>query len=223
MDAGRDPRALEYGFAIAALCALAAGALARAPSPHAPHHTWLGWLRPLSWLTAFPGTLAAACAVRPEHWNQLHYGTLGVPLLWFTSGLYAVRAAAVSAEPSVRVHSTRSALTPATPPLATRDLRKQLFALLCAAGALAIAWLAPTLGGMAALERDFGDSAGSGGVLTAVVAGALAVAVLGVYMAEGLRDHGPAAPTSRRVRALRAIAFSLLALLGLGTYLVIGS
>jgi hypothetical protein len=77
------------------------------------------------------------------------------------------------------------------------------------------------LGGVAQLERDFGEAAAAGGLLSAIVGGALGVAVLAVFLSQSLRD-GPAPPSlSTRERVGRTLIFSLLALLGIITYFVV--
>ena len=219
MDAARNPRAFEYGLALAALFMLCGGALVRAPSAAMPQRQWL---RAGLWLLGFPAALAGACAVRPEHWNQVHYASLGLCTLWLTLCVYAATAAAVSSEPAERLQCTIHARGGEDAHIPREGAAMQrIWVALCVAGAIAITLIAPTLGGAAQLEREWGQSAATGGVLTAVVAGALGVTTLAVFLGQGLRDQRPMPRPPRRLVLKRALVFGLLALLGAGTFIAV--
>jgi hypothetical protein len=183
----------------------------------------LRWAQPLLLFGVFPLALAAALALRPEAMNTQLYGPLGTVLLALSLCGYGA-AAAVSLDrgadllPVAHVALGRD---PWDAPPPERSRRQRAFVALCFAGAAGIALVAPTLGGASALERAWGDAAAVGGVLSAVVASALGVTVLAVYMAAGLRASSATERPPRGDVTLRVVWFLFLALLGAVTYLIV--
>jgi hypothetical protein len=107
----------------------------------------------------------------------------------------------------------------AVPP--ERGMRQRLFIALCVTGAGAIALVAPTLGGTSVIERAWGDAAGVGAVLSAVVAAALGIAVLAIYLPNALRARGASDQPPRADTTLRVAWFLFLAMLGAVTYFIV--
>jgi hypothetical protein len=99
-------------------------------------------------------------------------------------------------------------------------LGQSLLTLACAAGAVALTLLAPTLGGQAALEAAWGEAAAAGAVLAAVAGGALGVALVTVFLGAAYRAVPRSFAHATR-RPFRVLSAFLLALLGLGTYLLV--
>jgi hypothetical protein len=219
MDAGREPRALEYGLSLLCALALGAGAVGTLWGRAEP----LRWVRAVCFLFAFPTLLAATCAARPEHWNELHYSTLGLCTLWLALCVYGASAAALCTEPASRLTGQLRSLDGAAPAAAQQfGAARQLWACMCGAAAIALTLVAPTLGGPDDLEHAFGDAAASGGVLTAVVGGALGVSTLAIFVGQGLRERRRPRPAPGREIWRRTLLFLALAALGASTYWVIG-
>jgi hypothetical protein len=218
LDATRTIGPLEVALGSACLSALIAGALvpARGGSRAARDR-----LQPVLWLVAFPALIAASCGARPERWNQHLYGSFGLVLLWLALCAYGAKAALVSAGEPPRLPSTSLPLDEPIPPPGGDSLRQRGLALLCMAGGAAIALIAPTWGGLAPLEQAWGDAALTGGVLTAVIGGALGVTTIAVFLGQGLREVSPMRPPSRKEVLLRALGYLWLALLGAVTYFIV--
>jgi hypothetical protein len=183
----------------------------------------LRWARPALLLVVFPVALTAALALRPEQANAQLYGPLGILLLALSLCAYGA-AAAVSVDPGAEeLRTTHAALgsDPWDAPPPDRGLRQRGFIAVCFAGAAGVALIAPTLGGQSAVEHAWGDAASAGGVLTAVVAAALGVAVLAVYMGSALRAKATPERTPRGDVALRIVWLLFLALLGAVTYFIV--
>ncbi len=177
-------------------------------------------LRPFLLLCAHPAALGAAMVARPEGVNQQMYGPLALGLLWLSLCAYGASAATACASrgPSLRAAHVPLGKEPWDSAPAERPCSPRAFVGLCCAGAAALCLLAPAMGGLPALEQAWGEAALDGGVLTAVVGAALAVATVGVYMADGLRSATSSEP--RTDGGVRVASLLFLALLGAATYLI---
>ena len=186
-----------------------------------------GWLRSLPaalLLSVFPAALALVFASRSEALLQHALPPMALVLSWAALCAYGASAVAVCREPASELPA-RSGELQASPWDAEVPERSRLqpFAIaLCAAGATAIALLAPSLGGFRELSVAWGESARAGGVLTAVVGVALGAAVLAVFLGSALR----AEPASRQSAPpgevpLRVSWFLFLALLSFVTYFIV--
>jgi hypothetical protein len=220
LDGMRSVGGVELGLGAACLMALIAGTLlpARASSGAVRDR-----VQPGLWLVVFPALLAACCGARPERWNQHLYGSFGLVLLWLALCAFGAKAALVSAGEPPRMPSTSVPLDEAAQPTGASHalLRQRGLALLCVIGGAAIALIAPTWGGLPALERAWGDAALTGGVLTAVIGGALGVTTVAVFLGQGLREPTPAPAPTRRELVLRTLGYLWLAVLGAVTYFVV--
>jgi hypothetical protein len=181
------------------------------------------WARAVLLFVVFPVALAAVLALRPEARSAQLYGPLGMVLLALSLCAYGAAAAASLDVPAQVLSVTHAPLgaDPWDAPPPERGMRQRLFIALCASGAGAIALVAPTLGGTSVLERAWGDAAGVGAVLSAVVAGALGIAVLAIYMPNALRARSATEQSPRSDTTLRVAWFLFLALLGAITYVVV--
>jgi hypothetical protein len=218
LDGTRIIGALELTLGAACLVALIAGILwpARAGSRTARDR-----VQPALWLVAFPTLVAATCGARPERWNQHLYGSVGLVLLWLALCAFGAKAALVSAGEQRRVPSTSLPEDEAALSVGDGRLRRGGVALLCVIGGAAIALIAPTWGGQSALEEAWGEAALTGGVLTAVIGGALGVTTVAVFLGQALREASPERPPSRKEIVLRALGYLWLALLGAVTYFIV--
>jgi hypothetical protein len=217
--ANGEKRAAQLWLAGAGLVALLVGALAADPSGQRAQR-WLR-LRPVAWLIAFPALLAVSCALRSERWNQQHYGTALSLLLWLALLAYGAEAAKACAGAAAEVVSRSEPLEPAASDRALQagmDLRTWVLVTVCFAGAIGLALIAPRWGGMRALELAWGDAALTGGVLTAVIGGALGVTTVAVFLAQGLREGAGSPLHSRRELMFRSLGYLALAVLGAITY-----
>ena len=179
-------------------------------------------LRPLLLLVVFPAALCGAVALRPEPLNQELFGPLALCLLAISLCAYGAAvttALARNAAPQLHIKSTALGADPWDAPPPESERPRRAFIAACVAGAAALAWVAPSLGGYAELQEGWGDAAAVGGVLTAVVGCALAVALLAIFLGEGLR--APVSPTTQSDPGLRTAWFLFLALLGAVTYFVV--
>jgi hypothetical protein len=209
---------LEYALGAACLMALIAGALV---PTRAGSRAGRDRVQPVLWLVAFPALIVASCGARPERQNQHLYGSFGLVLLWLALCAFGAKAALVSAGEPPRIPSTSLPLGEAAPPAGDGAPRQRGLALLCVIGGAAIALIAPTWGGLPALEQAWGEAALTGGVLTAVIGGALGVATIAVFLGQGLREVSPARPPSRREMVLRTLGYLWLAVLGAVTYFIV--
>jgi hypothetical protein len=181
------------------------------------------WVAGGLWLALYPAALAAGLALGPDELVQPSLGPVALALLCAALCAYGAAAAQACAESTPELAATRTALGNDpwdAPEVEHRGLQRAIVAL-CVAGAAAIAVIAPAVGGPLALETAWGDGARAGGVLTAVVAAALGVAAIGVFLGGGLRADG-ASDSNRPDAPLRAAWFLFLALLGAVTYFVVG-
>jgi hypothetical protein len=172
-------------------------------------------------LAVYPAALAASVALAPAERSAQHLGPLSLDLLFLSLCAYGASAARACAEPASELAASQHALgnEPWDAPEPERRLLQRAIAALCACGAVAVAIVAPALGGPQALQDAWGDAAAQGGVLTAVVGAALGVTVIGVFLGSGLRSDRaePAHPDA----PLRTAWFLFLALLGAVTYFVV--
>jgi len=207
----------EGALGSASLLALIAGALVRAPAgSRAPRDL----VQPGLWLVAFPSLLVASCGARPERLNQHLYGSFGLVLLWLALCAFGAKAALVSAAEAPSMPSTSLPLSEEMLP-PDGSLRQRGLALLCVIGGAAIALVAPSWGGLPALEQAWGEAALTGGVLTAVIGGALGVATIAVFLSQGLREATPVRAPSRKEMLLRTFGYLWLAALGAVTYFIV--
>jgi hypothetical protein len=218
LDGTRTTGVLEFAFGAACLMALLAGALvpARGGSRAARDR-----VQAALWLVVFPTLVVATCGARPERWNQRLYGSVGLVLLWSALCAFGAKAALVSAGEPPRMPSTSVPLDEALLAAGDGPLRRHGVAALCVIGGAAIALIAPTWGGLAALEAAWGEAALTGGVLTAVIGGALGVATIAVFLGQALREAPPSRPPSRKEIVLRTLGYLWLALLGAVTYFIV--
>jgi hypothetical protein len=210
-------RGVDVAFETLGLLPLALGAaLGRARDG-----TALSALRPALLLVVFPAALCAALALRGEPLNQQLFGPFALCLLALSLCAYGAAVASSLAARGDALRPKHVALGEepwdAAPP--ARELPRRVFVGAFVAGAAAIAFVAPRLGGPVELERAWGDAAAAGGVLTAVVGAALAVTLLAVHLADGLRAPPPRAPEGDP--GLRTAWFLFLALLGAVTFFVV--
>jgi hypothetical protein len=218
LEGTRTVGRLEFALGSASLLALIAGALVRGRAgSRAPRDL----LQPALWLVAFPALVVASCGARPERSNQHLYGSLGLVLLWLALCAFGAKAALVSAGEAPRMPSTSFPHGEETPQAGDRSLRQRGLALLCVIGGAAIALVAPTRGGLPALEQAWGEAALTGGVLTAVIGGALGVTTIAVFLSQGLREAPPARAPSRKEVLLRTLGYLWLAALGAVTYFIV--
>lgn len=173
-------------------------------------------------LGAFPVALVAGVALRPEALNAQAYDATALVLAMGSFLAFGASAAVACADlPKtlpVRTFPLSDAPTLASPTRSTW-LRTALVTIV-ASGAAAIAILAPTQGGLAALERDWEGAALEGGLLAAVVGTAVAVALVAVFLPSAWRR--PSAPLDTFAeRAPRIVAFLLAALLGAASWLAL--
>jgi hypothetical protein len=181
------------------------------------------WVAGALWLAIYPAALAAGIALRQDELAQQNLGPITLALLWLALCAYGAGAAQTCAPIAPELSATRATLgnEPWDAPEVERRGLQHVIVGLCIVGAAAIAVIAPALGGLAALEAAWGEAARAGGVLTAVVAAALAVATIGVFLGSGLRSDSTL-DAGRADAPLRAAWFLFLALLGAVTYLVVG-
>jgi hypothetical protein len=180
------------------------------------------WIAGALWLAVYPAALAVALAVRPEALNQESLGPVALALLAVALCAYGASASAACVEKSAELNAAQSALGAEpwdAPESEQRPLQRVIVAVLIG-GAAAIAVVAPSVGGFAALETAWGDAALSGGVLTSVIGAALGVTAIGVFLGSGLRSEGEN-DGARGDRALRTAWFLFLALFGAVTYFVV--
>lgn len=175
-------------------------------------------------LLVFPVTLGASVALLPESNREASLGA--GPMLLGVLGLWAHGAAALWAlarsRPSLRLEhrplpAARSPTRQEPPKLV--GWARALCALLLGAGALGIGVVAPLWGEPHADALRWGEAAREGALLSAVVAGALAAAVAGPFLASVLRPARATRPP-RVDLGLRVASLLLLALLGAVTHYV---
>ncbi len=231
-------RVLLLGANLWALCALWPALAGRGEGPAllalsvfsvVPLALWAALGQRMRWVQAvllfvmFPVALAAVLALRPEALNAQLYGPLGMVLLAVSLCGYGAAAASSLDMPAHALRVTHAPLgsDPWDAVPADRGLRQRVFIALCVTGAGAIALVAPALGGTSVLERAWGDAAGVGAVLSAVVAAALGITVLAIYMPNALRAKSATEQAPRSDTTLRVAWFLFLALLGAITYFIV--
>lgn len=198
LTAGAEVRDLLFAGAALTPLALGLGALSRTP---------LSTGRPvarLALLTIYPAGLVLVGTTRSAWVNH----SALPPWLLSLAALSLAAYLAVSAQATERAEHLKPAdYFPAGPqPWDAEEgrrglLRPALVALLCT-GAFAVAVVAPSLGGLAALRSRWGESALEGGSLTAVVGIALggwitAVSLSSLLRRAEARDEPPGARQSR--------------------------
>jgi len=174
-------------------------------------------------LFAFPCSLFGAVALYPEAVEQRAFTPPALVVAVLSMLLYGA-SAAWAASRTAPVRRSESRALDLISPSSGRPLNPRLRRLVIAlalAGAFAIAVVAPTLGGLASLQRDWGEAATRGAVFTAVVGATLASVVVAVFLGPALRADYRRATLSRRARRIRVASMLFLSLLGALTYLVI--
>ncbi|MEY4580562.1 MAG: hypothetical protein RL701_5265 [Pseudomonadota bacterium] len=173
-----------------------------------------------SLLCVFPMSLSAALCLGNEAQRERAHSALSITLA--AVALLAYGAAALQAcraplpiLPS-RSHARRTELPKAAD---SQRVIKWLASGVLIVGALAIALIAPLSSSYAQLQAAWGEAADAGAVLTAVVAGAIAMTVVAVELAPLLRSQGaPRMPANKRNK--RIAVMLLLTMLGGVTYLL---
>ena len=200
-----------------ALGALVGGALlhGRGGAPTARARDALWWL-------AFPIATTAATARAYDPMGDAPLSPL--PLLLAPLSACAFGAALATATgPAARAIDVE--LTPlrvSGQPSGRSTLRRALVPALFAAGALVLGLLLPALGDPAGLTARWGAGSRQGAMLSAVVGGALAIAVVASFLPAALRKD-PRDLEPRPDAALRTAWYLFLALLGAVTYYVVQS
>jgi len=203
-----------------ALAALGAGALLHARHRATPAAA-LSRARDAAWWLAFPIATSAATA---SAYDAAEGALSPLPLLLAPLSACGFGAALLGAT-SPAPRSIAVELTPlrsSNAPRGAGRVRAALPSVLLGAGALAIGLVLPALGDPAELTKRWGSGSRQGAVLSAVVGGALAVAVLASFLPSALRkDTSDAEP--RADAGLRTGWFLFLSLLGAVTYYVVQS
>jgi len=219
---GASARAPQIALALVCLLPLLLGAVVQgAAGARWPARDWVAGAL---WLTVYPALLAGTLAARPEALNQQRFGPAALSLLWLSLCAYGASAAVACASRAPELAATGTALDGETwdAPEAERGSLQRVAVALWLVGAVAIAVIAPAVGGLPALEQAWGDAALAGGVLTAIVGAALGAGALSVFLGGALRaDVSP--PQPRADVGLRVAWFLFLALLGGVTYFVVQS
>ena len=173
-------------------------------------------------LAAYPATLAAFVALLPRM-------TAGEPEDGFAQGIaalavvvYGAIAAAAASRPAAIRTSTHRALGTVQPVRQSPRRRTLRRALLGGGGilAFAVAVAAPTWGGREGLRRAWGEAATEAGVLTAVIAGAVATIAVAAFLGPATRASRKP-PPSRRQRQVRIALFFGVAALGSLVYWIV--
>ncbi len=172
-------------------------------------------------LAAFPVSVVAVVASRPEPLNQTAHTPLALLLGVVSLAAYGAGSASATARSRVLRHGDHQPLATAwqPDPLPRPWLRGFVMAVTLV-GALCIAVLAPSWNGFQALESAWGKAAREGGVLTAVVAAILATTVVVVFLGPALRKE-PARVRSAPERRRKVASLLLLSVVGGLTYWVI--
>ncbi len=184
-----------------------------------------GW--PARWLllAAFPAALAVSLALQPE--PQLERALLPLPI-----GVAVVALGAYLAVALLALQPARNAAEAQSYPLGDgpvpdvggghpRPLLRWWVTALMLLGAFAIAVVAPALPDFTGVEQAWGDAASAGAVLSAVVAAALAVSVVGVFLGSMLRRADAEPPPSAAEARLRIGMLLFVSLLGAVVYYTI--
>ncbi len=175
-------------------------------------------------LAVFPALVGLSIALRPAADNARAFGPLALSLLVLSTVAYLAMAASTASRRTVLVTADHTPLANGghAPAAGVRERLRVALTAWILAGAFAVGVVAPTLGGIGALRAAWGETALEGGLLTAVVAAALAVTIAALFLGDSLR----AIPAPRRTaedRSLRVASLLLLTLLGAVTYFVIVS
>jgi hypothetical protein len=170
-------------------------------------------------LCVFPLSLALALCLGDEVARERTHSALSLPRS--ALALLAYGAAAVQScrapLPLLPVTShARKAERPQAPE-AGRTLRLVASGILLA-GSGAIALIAPLMSGYPQLKAAWGDAAGAGSVLAAVVGGALAVSIVGLELGALYRSKQGASVLTRRQRTNRMATWLFAALVGAVLY-----
>lgn len=210
-----EPRRTAGVLAAAALALLAGGVrgLAR-------------WPAAASWalLAAFPATLAAAVASLPPDADQPMQGTVSLALAAVSLIAFILVTARTCARPPSTRPETARPLDEANgePVPASRQVAaSHVFLAGAAVGAFALVAVAPTWGTRRALELAWNGAADEAAVLTAVLAGVVAVSTLALVVAPAMRRRRPPRPRTRQLQ-IRVTLLVTLALLGLYVHYLVG-
>jgi hypothetical protein len=170
-------------------------------------------------LCVFPLSLSLALCLGDEAARERTHSALSLPLA--ALALLAYAAAAVQScrapLPLLPVTSHARKAERAQAPEAGRLVRLVGSGILLA-GAAAIALIAPLLTSYPQLKAAWGDAAGAGAVLSAVVGGALATSVIGLELGTLYRARQGADVLTHRQRTNRVATWLFAALVGLVLY-----
>lgn len=170
-------------------------------------------------LCVFPLSLALALCLGDDVARERTHSALSLPLSALALLAYGAAAVQSCRAPLPLLPVTSHARKAERPhaPEAGRTLRLVGSGILLA-GAGAIALIAPLVSGYPQLKAAWGEAAGAGSVLAAVVGGALAVSVVGLELGALYRSKQGAAPLTRRQRTNRVATWLFAALVGLVLY-----
>jgi hypothetical protein len=202
------------------MAGLALASLAGGAALHGGAAVHAGRARDALWWLAFPIATAAATASAYDAAGDAPLSA--VPLLLSPMSACAFGAALSTATakspPAIDVELTP--LRPSPPPRHRTRVRAALVPALFGGGALVLGLVLPALGDPATLAERWGQGSRQGAVLSAVVGGALAVAVLASFLPRAQRAE-PRVREVRRDPTLSTAWYLFLALLGAVTYYVI--
>jgi hypothetical protein len=185
---------------------------------------YLEKLRAARWLLlcGFPATLACAVAVVPE--GELEHAHTPVSLVLGALAFLAYAAGcalAVTPPRAVREHeATLLPLAAELPDIPRSPFRAAMLATFVA-GAFLIAVVAPLWPAWPRVQAAWGEAAGPGAVLSAVVAGALATSMLALHLTSLLRHADAPPPLTAPERRLQIATLLFVSLLGGVVYFVI--
>jgi len=191
--------------ASAGLVLLGLGALLRARAEHESWHMGARWLL----LCAYPVSLSAALCLGSEASRERAHSAAS--MTWAAMSLLAYGTAALQAcrvqlpVLPVKSHQRQRERTRRVEPM---HMVRWVAAGCIVVGALAIALVAPLSSDYAQLEAAWGDAADAGATLTAVVAGAIAIALVGVELGPLMRaQRSPRLSPRGRPRRIAAMLF----------------
>lgn len=215
---GGTEGALALIEVIAPLAVLAAGVWALRGGAAATPRRAATW----GLLAAYPLALALGIVTRPELGALDSYSTPALVVAVLATVAYGAGAAAATARPDAFRAATRKPLG-GVAPVPDEPRRRWLRRLLLGAaalGALGLGAIAPSWGERADLERSFGEAAPEAALVAAVIGGALATAIIALFIGPSLRAARDRVPTRPQLTR-RAIGWLVAALGGIAVYWVI--
>lgn len=212
---GQGVGLVPWSVAALALAALGAGALL-----HGRGAPRLARARDAAWWLAFPIATSAATASAYDAVGEGLSSSLPLLLAPLSAcGFGAALVVATSPAPR-RLAVELTPLRALAAPRAAGLVRAALPRVLLGTGAVALGLVLPALCDPAELAERWGDAGRQGAVLSAIVGGALGVAVLASFLPAALRQE-PSDAEPRADAALRTGWYLLLSLLGAVTYYVV--